>query len=464
MAEKWLAAAVDYVSHWIEYQMRISRLPGYALAVSHKGALLLDETRGYSDAARGIPLDGAHRFRVASHSKSFTAAGIMKLREVGKLRLDDPLGQYLSSLHPAVSEITIAQLLSHGAGLSRDGGDSGQWHDLRDFLSAAELREELAHGPIIETALRFKYSNLGYGLLGLLIEAVTGVSYGQYIRRDIIEPAGLCETEPDSAGGLRLASGHSSLQPLGRRMTIPNEQPTNALAAATGFVSTARDLSRFFGQLDPGAETSVLTVASRREMIHRRWTDPSTAMERHYGFGLMGGGADTWRWFGHIGAFQGCMSRTVVLPAIGVTVSLITNAIDGPAFAWIDSIIHILRSFQSHGAPMDSIIDWKGRWWSLWGVVDFVPAGEKILITSPSTLSPFLDATEFTPTGKDSGRITRANGLAYYGEDVHRQRNTAGDVEAINYAGNTLLPERIFAAELAARYELPRPVALDRAS
>lgn len=464
MAEKWLAAALDYVSHWIEYQMRISLLPGCALAVSHKEALLLDETRGYSDAGRGLALDSAHRFRVASHSKSFTAAGIMKLREAGRLRLDDPIGSHISGYGPALAEITVAQLLSHGAGLSRDGIDSGQWHDLRAFLSATELQSALADGPFIETGLRFKYSNLGYGLLGLLIEAVTGISYSQYIRQEIIEPAGLRETFPDVVTGVTLAGGHSSLQPLGRRIAIPNNQPTNALAAATGFVSTARDLARFFAQLDPAAETSVLTVASRREMIHRRWTDPSTAVERHYGFGLMSGGTEKWRWFGHIGAFQGCMSRTVVLPAIGVTISLITNAIDGPAFVWIDSIVHILRSFEAYGAPADSIADWKGRWWGLWGVVDLVPAGGKILIASPSMLSPFLDATEVTPIGKDSGHISRANGLAYYGEDVRRLRNAAGDVEAINYAGNRLLPEQVFAAEIQARYTPPQPIPLDRAS
>ncbi len=466
MAEKWLAAALDYVSHWIEYQMRISRQPGYALAIAYKGALLLDETRGYSDAARGLALNDAHRFRVASHSKSFTAAGVMKLREAGRLRLDDPIGRYIAGFSPALSSITIAELLSHGAGLSRDGADSGQWHDLRSFLTSAELRDALAERPVIETGLRFKYSNLGYGLLGLLIEAVTGTSYNQYIRQEIIEAAGLCETDPDiTAGDIPLASGHTSLQPLGRRITIPSDQPTHALAAATGFVSTARDLARFFGQLDPAAETSLLSAASRREMFHRRWTDPSTAVERHYGLGLMSGGAEKWRWFGHIGAFQGCMSRTVVLPATGATISLITNAIDGPAFVWIDSIVHILRSFETHGAPSDAVVDWKGRWWSLWGVVDFVPAGDKILIASPSMLSPFLDATEFTLVERDYGRINRANGLAYYGEDVHRLRSASGDVEAICYAGNRLLPETEFAAELEARYApSSTPLRLDWAS
>ena len=68
------------------------------------------------------------------------------------------------------------------------------------------------------------------------------------------------------AASVPVARGHSAKLPLGRRVVIPGDNPTNALASATGFVSTARDLARWFAQLDPAAEESVLTVASRREM------------------------------------------------------------------------------------------------------------------------------------------------------------------------------------------------------
>src|SRR5271155_2029953 len=90
-----------------------------------------------------------HRLRIASHSKSFTAAGILKLREQGRLRLDDPVGQHVGDLHPEIATATIAQLLSHTAGLVRDGADSGQWSDRRPFLSAQEIRADLAAGPVI---------------------------------------------------------------------------------------------------------------------------------------------------------------------------------------------------------------------------------------------------------------------------------------------------------------------------
>src|SRR6516162_2279154 len=98
---------------------------------------------GYADIVSREPLSPRHRFRVASHSKSFTAAAFMKLREEGRLGLDDRVGRYVDGLNPAIAEATIAQLLSHSTGILRDGSDGGQWQDRRPFLDAAELRADL---------------------------------------------------------------------------------------------------------------------------------------------------------------------------------------------------------------------------------------------------------------------------------------------------------------------------------
>src|SRR5439155_24240667 len=119
-------------------------------------------------------LTARHRLRVAPQPKSFTAAAIRKLREAGRLELDDPAGRFVDGLHPAVAEVTIAQLLSHSAGLIRDGTDAGQWQDRRPFLSEDELRAALAEAPTLPPNSRFKYSNHGFGLAGLIIEAITG--------------------------------------------------------------------------------------------------------------------------------------------------------------------------------------------------------------------------------------------------------------------------------------------------
>ncbi len=106
---------------------------------------------------------------------------------------------------------------------------------------------------MIDPGTRFKYSNHGFALLGLAIEAVTGEAYKTWIKREIIAPAGPRETEPDMpiADDTPLACGHSGKLPLGRRVPIPGRYTTDAIAPAGGFVSTAQDLARFFSQAVP---------------------------------------------------------------------------------------------------------------------------------------------------------------------------------------------------------------------
>ena len=452
--DKWLGAALDYVPRWIEHQMRLSDQPGCVAAVAHKGGIVFEQAWGLADLARDIKLTPRHRFRVASHSKSFTAAGVMRLREQGKLGLDDPVGRYVPGLHSKVAKATIAQLLSHSAGIIRDGTDSGQWLDRRPFASEAELRAALAENPVIAANTRFKYSNHAYGLAGLVIEAVTGEPYADWIKRAIVDPAGLAETAPDigAAGPGPIARGHSGKWPAGRRFAIPGDNPTGALAAATGFVSTAADLASFFAQLDPAARHSVLSVAGRREMIRRQWRDPSEGAERYYGLGIRSGTTHGWDWFGHSGGFQGFITRTAMLPQQGLCVTVLTNASNGLANEWVDGLIHILATFEKNGAPAPRLADWTGRWWSLWNVWDLVPMGGKVLVADPNLFAPFLDASELNIEAGDCGRIVGATGTASYGETVRLVRDKTGAIAEFWLGGGRLVPERSAIRELEARY------------
>jgi CubicO group peptidase (beta-lactamase class C family) len=451
----WLEAALDYIPRWLDYQMRQTEQPGCAIAVAKSGRVVLDIALGHADLGQGTTLTPRHRFRVASHSKSFTAAAIMKLREQGRLRLDDPVGQHVGDLHPQVAAATIAQLLSHTAGLVRDGADTGQWSDRRPFLDEAEIRADLADGPTIAANTRMKYSNHGYGVLGMVIERVTGEAYRTWIEREIIAGFGLAETEPDMplARSAPLARGHGSKLPLGRRVVIPGENPTNALAPATGFVSTAADLARFFNLLAPESATDALSPDSRREMIRGQWPEAHSSLKRRYGLGIISNGVGDWSCFGHSGGFQGYVTRTITVPAELLTVSVLTNAADGPAQNWADGALHILQSFAKHGAPEEERADWSGRWWGLWGATDLIALKDKVLVANPGLANPMLDAGEIEITGRDEGRIALAGSFANHGEKVRRERGADDAVTAIRLAGNRLLPEAELAAELRARYE-----------
>jgi D-alanyl-D-alanine carboxypeptidase len=420
---------------------------------------VLEQAFGVADLGRGTALTPQHRFRVASHSKSFTAAAVLKLREQGHLTLDDRIGRFVPGLHPQVAAVTLNQLLSHSAGLVRDGTDAGQWSDRRAFLNEAELRADLAAGPTLDPNTRFKYSNHGYGLLGLGIAAITGEPYVDWVAREIVAASKLIATTPDApiAKGTPFAHGHSTRLPLGRRVVIPGDNTTHALAAATGFVSTAGDLARFFASLMPEAKRSVLSVESRREMGRRQWCDPYSSLPRWYGLGTICGTLGDWDWCGHSGGFQGTITRTASVPTQGLTVSVLTNAADGLSHTWLDGTLHILRAHAQHGAPSRRAAAWAGRWWSLWGAMDLLPVSGKVLVANPALPNPLLDASEIEIEGRDRGgaahgRITLAGGFASHGEPARLHRDARGRAAEFWLGGTKLLPEAKAARELGAKY------------
>ena len=451
--ERWLQPALDYAADWIEFQMRVTDQPGCVFAVAHRDEIIVERAFGSADLANAEPLTPRHRFRVASHTKSFVAAGLMKLRERGKLHLDDPVGSYVAELHPQVAQVTISELMSHSAGILRDGLDAGYFQGARRFHSREELLAELQQPPAIEPNTRFKYSNHGYALLGMVIEAVAHEPFSAWIDREIIAAAGLSETLPDApiAQGALLAKGHTP-RIFGRRLVIPGDQPTDADAPAAGFVSTAADLVRFFAQLSPGAQRSVLSVASRREMVRRQWRIPSPAVEGYYGLGVSSGTLAGWDWFGHGGGFHGYITRTVVIPGLELTFSVLTNATDGPAGFWGDGVLHGLRAFEQRGAPSPRVQDWKGRWWATWGARDLVPMGEVVMAANPHALNPFAEPSEIEITGPDEGRIVEAAGYESHGEPVRRTRDGSGEIAEVWLGPVRLRPEAEVREEMERRY------------
>jgi len=452
--DEWLSRACDYIASWLEFQMRLSKLPGCIAVVMHRDQIALERAYGSADLVGGEPLSPRHRFRIASHSKSFTAAGVMKLREAGKLRLDDPIGEYVKELHPQIAQATLVQILSHSAGIVRDGVDAGFFQDRRPFPSANELMADLQDPPVIEAGLRFKYSNHGFGLLGLAIAAITGESYRSWIKREIIEAAGLEETEPDMPipNGVPFTRGHTGELLLGKRLVIAGDFTLNAVAPAGGFVSTAADLAKYFAQLAPNAAHSVLSAGSRREMTRRHWRNPHSSMERYYGLGIISGRLEGWEWFGHGGGLQGYASTTCVVPKRELTVCILTNASDGWSGYWAEGALHILRGFATRGAPSEKVSDWSGRWWTLWGAADLVPMGGVVVVANPHMGKPLLDATEVEVTGRDEGWTALANGYNSHGEPVRRTRDTADAVTEVWLAATKFLPEAAAAAEMETRY------------
>jgi D-alanyl-D-alanine carboxypeptidase len=274
-----LQQAAGAIDGYVSEQQRVKDIPGIVVAFGHSNEILLSKAYGRADIEHGIDMTPDHAFRIASHSKMFTATACMLLLQAGKLRLDDRLEGYVDGLPEGVGQATIRQTLNHAAGIIRDGYDSDYWHleyPFPDSMGVKRLAKE-----ILQPNESFKYSNIGYSLVGLAIEKASGVSYQQYVREAIIERLGLGHTGPDTDDGVTksLVTGYTGRQFPFRRMPIP-DVPTGAMAAATGFYSTAEDLLRFARAHFLGNE-ELLTDASKREMQQPYWEVREAEM--HYG-------------------------------------------------------------------------------------------------------------------------------------------------------------------------------------
>ncbi|MET0855056.1 MAG: serine hydrolase domain-containing protein, partial [Microterricola sp.] len=238
-------------------------------------------------------------FRIASCTKSFTAAAVLALRDAGLLGLDDPITRFIPALSlerlPSTQSAvpTLRMLLTMSAGLPTDD----PWGDRQESLPADEFDALLSAGVRFESepGTRFAYSNLGYALLGRVIEVAAGQPYRRVVEQRLLEPLGLAATGFDetvpAAGGIVI--GHR--RHAGGWEPLPLSGP-GAFSPIGGLFSTVADLATWARWLarafDPAsgseaADDAVLSAASRREMqqLHRLDQD-ATGHPTGYGFGL----------------------------------------------------------------------------------------------------------------------------------------------------------------------------------
>ena len=210
-------------SAWLEGQMVERGLPGVAVGVVADQDLVWAAGFGYADSAAKLPMTPQTKFRMASHSKLFTATAVMQLREQGKLRLDDPVSKYLPWFAVKPSEsgdppITIEELLTHSSGLPREAGD--HWTTF-EFPTTEQLRELLpAREAPFAPEVRWKYSNLAYSVAGMIVEAVSGQKWADYVHREIFQPLGMGASSVDKKVG-GLAVGYGRRMPDGIRRLAP---------------------------------------------------------------------------------------------------------------------------------------------------------------------------------------------------------------------------------------------------
>jgi len=297
--------------------MQDQSIPGLSVAIVKDGRVVLQ--RGWGTAERGTRQAAANTvYQIASVSKQFTAAAILRLAEHGQLSLDDDVTRYVDGLPAGYRTISLRQLLNHTAGVPNF---TEFFREFRQTLTPVQLIDSLAARPLLFTpGTGFHYSNSGYYLLGLVIERVTGEAYGDHLREQFFAPLGMADTEYcGGAGRDPLPSGYVR----GRRGGPVHIHPwdPSVLYAAGSLCSTAADLARWEVALGEGR---VLGAESYREMTTPA-AAPDASVRMGYGFGMMVDTTDAGPYLHHDGAVAGFRSQVAWYPDERLAVVVLMN-------------------------------------------------------------------------------------------------------------------------------------------
>jgi CubicO group peptidase (beta-lactamase class C family) len=252
-----------------------NHVPGAAWGIVVDGELVHAGASGVRETVTNAPVDANTVFRIASMTKSFTAMSILRLRDEGKLSLDDPGEKYVPELkglrYPTSDSphITIRHLLTHSEGFPEDN----PWGDQQLSETEESLSRMMRGGIPFSNApgIAYEYSNYGFAILGRIVARVSGMSYEDYVARNILQPLGMTST-----------TLHASQVPAGRlaigyrwedeRWKEEPALPHGSFGAMGGMLTSIRDLSRYVAAfLDAwpprdGPETGPIRRASLREM------------------------------------------------------------------------------------------------------------------------------------------------------------------------------------------------------
>lgn len=337
--EPALAAIKTDIEHW-----RLdAHVPGLVYGIVLDGRLVALEGLGSEKAEQSRPVTAESRFRIASMSKAFTALAILKLRDAGKLSLDAPAANYVPELQgwkrPTADSraIRVRDLLNHSAGFVTDD----PWGDRQQPLPEADFTALLKAGVPFSrpTATMMEYSNLGYAILGRIINNVSGQRYQDYIRDTLLTPLGMASTGHD------IAAFPATHRAIGYRWEDNKwvrepDMADGAFGAMGGIETTARDYARWVSFLlsawpprddadqGPVARATVREIAEGSNFVHAipRAAGAPCRVARAYGMGWrMLDDCDLGFVLTHGGGFPGYGSNVLLMPDRGLGIFVLTN-------------------------------------------------------------------------------------------------------------------------------------------
>lgn len=429
MSTTEIESASSFLHGWTTRMQETHDLAGLSVSI-FDDSTLETVSSGESDVEAAHPLDIDTRFVIASQTKPVTAALILQLVEKSKLRLSDTLARFFGTggyADERMGSLTIEHLLQHTSGLKRDVGDGRYWDMQRPFPTVDEVDYELRNSRLVVTpGDRMKYSNLGYAVLGLILEEVHNEEYAAIVQKQIIEPLQLGATsfQPDAV----TAAGH--WRDEGVHRVIPFV-PLDAYAPSAGLISNAEDVKNIYRALLPKHESSgIISEVSKAQLVASTVPVPESD-NLTYGLG-MGFGADTDgnTCASHGGGYLGHMSFTFYDYERRHGAIVFANSIEAETVVFAAGALNALLHFKKFGSPGEMGV-YEGVFRNKWLERQIVANQDVLTIIDPRATMPFIDREFLDLIGNNRFRIRQANGYGWDGEEVHIEPGAP----SISYAG-----------------------------
>jgi D-alanyl-D-alanine carboxypeptidase len=234
-------------------RLTATEAPG-AIAFLRDGNRTIRLTSGYGNLETKTPIRATDRFRIGSVTKTFVATVVLQLAGEGKLGLDDTVERWLPGLVPNGKNITVRELLNHTSGLFDVASDQGfiarlLWKRTEVWTPRKMVGIATAHRPLFAPGTTWSYSNTGYILLGLIVEAASGNPIGAELDRRIFRPLGLRATSFASSPSISGTYAHGYFPLAGSRPRDASVFSQSSTWAAGAIVSTTDDLANFYRAL-----------------------------------------------------------------------------------------------------------------------------------------------------------------------------------------------------------------------
>lgn len=222
---------------------RLGRFSG-AVLVARGDRRLFAKGYGHADHEHGVPNAPTTAFRIGSQTKTFTAIAILQLQEQGRLRVTDPIAQHLPG-YPHGAQITLHHLLTNTSGIPDYVTTDGFTHVMGTPRVRRQLIDDFKDCPLLfEPGARMSYSNSGWILLGEVIERLSGLTYGEYMRRHVFAPLSMERSGLAGGSGSAVGAAVGYVSVDGQVTRTPNLDNSNQDAAGA-LHSTVEDLYRW---------------------------------------------------------------------------------------------------------------------------------------------------------------------------------------------------------------------------